>query len=125
MKYKILIADDDRDFVKTLRSRLEIEGYETLCAYEGVRAVELAHREKPNIILLDWRMPAGTGETVLKNLADKDDTRGIPVVVITGYNDPDISNVSKNYGVKATLHKPYDQKELLDVIKGVLSQPHV
>lgn len=124
MKCKILIADDDRDFVKTLRARLEIEGYETLCAYEGVRAVELANREKPNIILLDWRMPAGKGDTVLKSLAEKDNTRVIPVVVITGYNDPDIRASAKSFGVKAMLHKPYDQKELLDTIKGVLSNAH-
>lgn len=121
MKKKILIADDDMDFVQLLREGLERAGYETVAAYEGIRTVELAHREKPDLILLDWKMPTGKGDTVLKNLAAREDTRSIPVIIVTGAFEPDIEEKAKTFGVRAFFRKPYDARQLLEKIKEVLN----
>lgn len=120
MSKKILIADDDRDFVDVLRERLEAAGYKTVYAYEGIRAVEVAHKERPDLILLDWVMPSGKGGMVLDALSKKDDTRRIPVIVISGADEPSIHEKSQIFGVKAIFSKPYDSKLLLAKIKEAL-----
>lgn len=113
MKYKILIADDDYEFSQILRQRLESSGYDTACAYEGVRAIEASRRELPDLILLDWKMPAGLGSTVLEALAKKDETRKIPVIVITALTEKNVEDTAKKLGAKEVFHKPFEIKQLL------------
>lgn len=120
MRPKILVVDDDKNFVEMLRVRLEVSGYDVVCAFEGVRAIEKAHSEKPALILLDWSMPAGKGGAVLGSLAEKDDTRHIPVIIITGMDITTIEKEAKKYRVKAIFSKPYDPHQLIQKIHEVL-----
>jgi CheY-like chemotaxis protein len=118
--YKILIADDDHDFVTVLQTRLESRGFDVVCAHEGIRAIDLAHKEKPDLILLDWKMPAGGGEPILKYLSEKGDTRGIPVIVITGMSESSIEATAIGLGAKAVIRKPYDPVSLIEAISKAL-----
>lgn len=76
---KILLVDDDRDFVTVLGDRLKAEGFKTVVAYEGVRAIEVAHKTKPDLILLDLKMPAGEGLSVLESLRKHPDRTPCPL----------------------------------------------
>ncbi len=120
MKKKILIADDDRDFVEVLRLRLEGAGYDTVCAFEGIRTIEMAHKEHPSLIILDWRMPAGKGGDVLKGLKEKNDTRHIPVIVLTGVSESEVKSDALNLGAADFVSKPYDARTLLLRIRELL-----
>lgn len=119
--YKILIADDERDFVDTLRDRLRASGLETIEAYEGVRAIELAHKEKPDLILLDLRMPGGTGQTVIKALRSRPETKGIPIIVVSALSAKDVQGEVLEAGAQCFFQKPYDITKLLDKIMALLS----
>ena len=119
-RYKILIADDDPDFVKVVCERLESQGYETLFANEGIRTVEVAAREKPDLILLDWMMPVGKGDSVLSNLSRNQTTHRIPVIIVTALRDSKIESVAKSFGVKGFFRKPFEQKLLLQTIHDCL-----
>jgi DNA-binding response OmpR family regulator len=121
MAKKILIADDDRDFVDLLRERLEASGFTTVAAYEGIRTVEVAHKEQPDLILLDWKMPAGEGSSVLQALSVKDDTKHIPVIILTGVEERDIEDQANSFGVKDIITKPYDSHELIEKIQKALA----
>ncbi len=121
-KFRILVVDDDVDLVKTLRTRLEFEGYETSAAYEGVRAVEAAHKQKPHLILLDLRMPAGTGQSVLKTLRSHPDTEKIPIIIITAMDDPRLEIETKAAGAEEFFRKPYSIEILLEKIRFHLPQ---
>ncbi|MBI2341512.1 MAG: response regulator [Deltaproteobacteria bacterium] len=121
MKYEILIADDDRDFVTVLKERLESSGFITDCAYEGVRTIELAHKKKPDLILLDWKMPAGGASTVLQYLKEKPETKNIPVIVITGVADNFLESKAASLGAKYFIRKPYDPHLLIDTINEILA----
>ena len=68
-KAKILVVDDDTDIVTVLRDRLEALGYSTVCAGDGLRALELIEQETPHLMLLDLEMPRLSGLDVLKRLA--------------------------------------------------------
>jgi two-component system, LuxR family, sensor kinase FixL len=109
----ILIADDDQDFVKVLRERLMHEGYAILEAYEGVRAVEVAHGHHPDLIILDINMPAGTGTTVLERLRAKPDTALVPVLILTGVDDPQVEATVRDAGANDFVCKPYNSDDLL------------
>ncbi len=121
-KPKILVADDEEELVKALRDRLHFEGFDTVAAFEGVRAIEMAHKQAPDLILLDLRMPAGTGQSVLKSLKSRLETEKIPVIVITALEGRNLEQELLEAGAVDFVRKPYDWNELLDKIRTTLAK---
>lgn len=124
-RYKILIADDDKDLVTLLRERIENDGFDTVCAFEGVRVVETAVKEHPDLIILDWLMPAGKAPYVLKGLRNNNETRHIPVIILTGIMENDMEKTAKDFGAKAFFRKPYEYREVILKIKELLKWKEV
>lgn len=118
----ILLADDDRDYVEITSVRLQANGFGVLKAYEGVQVIEVAQHSHPDLILLDWNMPFGKGSAVLEMLAEREDTKSIPVIVVTGFDEPGMKRRAEAMGAKFLLKKPYDPQELLDAIRRVCPQ---
>jgi DNA-binding response OmpR family regulator len=77
-KKKILIVDDERDIVKAVMIRLQGAGYEVVTAFDGAQGVFMAHKEKPDLIILDIRMPAGNCPEVKTLHAYLYDSRYLP-----------------------------------------------
>ncbi|PIR16590.1 MAG: hypothetical protein COV46_07690 [Deltaproteobacteria bacterium CG11_big_fil_rev_8_21_14_0_20_49_13] len=121
MSKKILIADDDKEFVEILSERLTSVGYDTVIAYEGIRALQLAHHKKPDLIILDWKMPVGLGSVVLKDLKNAPDTKHIPIVILTGLDDTALEVTAKQLGADAFFRKPYNTQEFLLELKELLA----
>lgn len=119
-KKLILVVDDDVEMVGNLRSRLEHVGYRTQAAHEGVRAIEMAHKFHPNLILLDIMMPAGDGHTVLKRLRAHWETENIPVIVLTAIRDRKVSSLVLKEGASGFFEKPYEMDELLQKIQNLI-----
>lgn len=122
MKHTILIADDDKALVETIRTRLEFEGFKTLTAHEGIRVIEHARKDKPDLIILDIKMPAGSGTFVLEDLLKLDETRDIPIIILTGLDDSDLEEKSYKLGAKAFIKKPCDLDKLTHKIKSLLGE---
>ena len=120
MSHHILIADDDRDFTSVLRELLEGFGYKVTCAHDGVVAYELAQKIKPNLIILDWKMPSGKGSAVLEMLREKQLTKEVPVIILSGASEPGMDAWAKSLGVKARFQKPYEAQKLLGAVKNIL-----
>ncbi len=76
---KILIIEDEQEFVLGLTTLLKSQGYLIITAYDSVFGISLAHKENPNLIILDLGLPAGGGLYVLKNLKNSVETLDIPV----------------------------------------------
>jgi CheY-like chemotaxis protein len=119
---KILIVDDERDFVYVLNAHLKAHGYNTIMASDGVGAVTAAQKEKPDLIILDINMPAGDGFTVMERLAESDHTALTPVVVVTGLA-PSGKQRAMAEGAVAFFTKPVDFDQLLTFIGNLLGQP--
>ncbi len=119
-KYKILIADDDKDIVIVLRQLLEAKGFSTFSAHEGVRAIEIAHKEKPDLIILDLKMPAGTGQSVLQTLRSRYETEKIPVMILSGHADEKVEIDIKKAGAQDFIRKPYEPEFLLQRVRSLL-----
>jgi two-component system, OmpR family, alkaline phosphatase synthesis response regulator PhoP len=121
-KKKILIVDDERDIVKALMIRLQGAGYEVVTAFDGAQGVFMAHKEKPDLILLDIRMPAGDGFSVAQKLKSSMPTLTIPVIFLTGSPEKNAEDRAMTLGARFYIKKPYDPEELLDAIKRALEE---
>ncbi len=121
-KKKILIVDDERDIVKALMIRLQGAGYEVVTAFDGAQGVFMAHKEKPDLIILDIRMPAGDGFSVAQRLKRSIHTFTIPVIFLTGSPEETAEEKAMALGARFYVKKPYDPEELLDAIRRALEE---
>jgi CheY-like chemotaxis protein len=119
---KILIVDDEMDFVRILGAHLKSRGYSVVGASDAVVAITAAQKERPDFIILDISMPAGDGFTVMERLAKSDHTALIPVIVVTGR---ELSGKQRAMaeGAAAFFTKPVDFDRLLTLIGDLLGQP--
>ena len=117
-KPKILIVDDDADLRLGLTTRLRANHYRTVQASDGYSAIAVAHKEQPNLIILDLGLPGVDGFGVLERLQDSDTVSDIPVIVLT-VHDPHINKPKALLaGATAYLQKPANNAELLAVIRA-------
>ena len=121
-KKKILIVDDERDIVKVLVIRLQSSGYEVISAFDGAQGVFMAHKEKPDLIILDIRMPAGDGFSVAERLKRSGHTWTIPIIFLTGSPEMEAEGRAMDLGARFFIKKPYDPEELLDAVKRALEE---
>jgi signal transduction histidine kinase len=120
MKPKILIVDDDEQSRMLLTVRMEADGYETECAADGVEALEKLEGSLPDLILLDLIMPRMNGYQLLKELKDKERTRYIPALMITGMANTDEKIKGLELGAEDFIAKPYNMFEVSARIKSFL-----
>ena len=121
-KKRILIVDDERDIVKALTIRLNRAGYEVVTAFDGAQGIFMAHKEKPDLVILDIRMPAGNGFSVAEKLKESEDTVAVPVIFLTGSPETNSEEKAIALGARFYVKKPYDPEELLDAIERALEK---
>ena len=118
----ILFIEDEPTLQKAIGQFLEGEGYQIKSALDGELGLELAKKEKPDLILLDIILPKKDGFKVLKALREDEATKEIPVVILTNLeNDADVEKAlslgATTYLVKAN----YKLEEITNKIKEILS----
>jgi len=120
MAKTILIIDDDPDWVRMLSMRLQHEGYQVEAAFDAIQAVSQTIKLKPDLVLLDIMMPAGSGVGVLKNLRENVKTFNVPVIVLTGISDEQTKEAAEKLGISGYFMKPVDMDKLIEKLKEVL-----
>jgi CheY-like chemotaxis protein len=116
----ILVADDDKDLVTALTIRLRASGYRVVGAYDGEQAHRLALEVRPDLIILDVRMPAGGGFRALDKIKHSVTTRAIPVVFLTAFDDEEMREQARDLGAVGYFRKPFGDAEFMDTINQVL-----
>jgi len=116
----ILVVDDDEDIRAMIKTFLELEGYDVLCAEDGFTGLEFVLKHRPDLILLDILMPRMDGIEFCDTVAQDPNTRDIPVVMLTAKNVEDDRKTAYFVGAKAYLTKPFNQQEVLTVIENLL-----
>ena len=122
---RILIADDESHIRLLVRTTLEGPEREVLEASNGQTARELAIKEMPDLVILDWMMPNETGVDVLKALRDDPETSGIPVIMLTGQSDKTHRQAAILLGIRGYLAKPFSPLELIELVDKVLEGERV
>lgn len=116
----ILVADDDKDLVMALAIRLRAAGYTVVTAHDGEGAFDLANKNKPDLIILDVRMPAGGGFSAIDRMKHSLNTRNIPVIFLTAFDDEDMREEGRKLGAVGFFRKPFNDEEFMASIAGVL-----
>jgi DNA-binding response OmpR family regulator len=117
MKEKVLVVDDDVHIVEIVQAYLEKDGYRVLTALDGRRALDLATREQPALLILDLMLPEMSGWDVMRALRP---VSRVPVIMLTARDDPTDKVVGLELGADDYVVKPFDPKELLARVRAVL-----
>jgi len=122
---KILLVDDDADFVESTKTVLESKPYEVIVAHEGNEGLRKAREEKPDLILLDIIMPVKDGFTAAEQLKKDPELSQIPTIMLTSFaarrGETNIP-VSRGYALEAEeyIDKPITPNELLATVEKYL-----
>ncbi|MGE5707379.1 MAG: response regulator [Bacteroidota bacterium] len=117
MAAKILVVDDEPSIVKSIQYSLEKEGYQVVTAQDGQQAVEVARREKPNLIVLDVMLPTLDGYEVCRQVRQE---MVVPIIMLTAKGEEIDKVVGLEIGADEYVTKPFSLRELLARIKALL-----
>jgi DNA-binding response OmpR family regulator len=123
MAEKILVADDEQEIRNLLDHFLKGQGYEVILASDGNEALKLASEKNPQVIILDIKMPGLDGLEVCKRLKEKEQTKLIPVIVVTGFEDNKMEAL--DIGADDFVNKPFNMAEIASRVKSALRIKHL
>jgi uncharacterized protein (TIGR02266 family) len=121
---KVLLVDDVRLFIEFERTFFERAGCEIISATTGEEALRLVEENKPHIVLLDFEMPGMMGDEVCRRIKETEETRHIPVLMVTAHRTPEIRERCLEAGCTDLVSKPVSGKELLDKVVKILEIPY-
>ena len=113
---KILAVDDEAHMLRLMEYNLSREGYTVITAGSGREAIEMAHLERPDLVLLDIRMPHMNGHEVFARLKGHPNTTSIPVIFISSVSDDE----EKIRFEAHKIQKPFSSSVLIDKVRSVL-----
>ena len=116
----VLIVDDDEGLLKTVKPVLLTNGYSVLTATTGEKGIQIARRQKPDLIVLDVILPGIKGRQVCQKLKEDSATHTIPVIFLTAKDSPDDVKAELAAGAISHITKPFSNQKLLDEIKKAL-----
>ena len=118
----ILIADDEEDIKTILSLYLETNGYEVITAFDGLSAVEQARENHPDAILMDVMMPILDGIEVTRQLKSAEETKDIPVIMLTAAAQSGMMEKAMRVGAKDYISKPFEPDDVKKIIDRVLKK---
>ena len=114
-KFKILLVDDEEEFVKSLSERLQLRELDANMALNGEQAMEIVTDEVPDVMVLDLRMPGIDGMEVLQRV--KKNYPNVQVIILTGHGSDKDESLANKHGAFAYLRKPVNLDTLVDTLK--------
>ncbi len=118
---KIILAVDDEPNIRLLLRQLLGKDYRVLEAIDGMEATNIAHTERPDLILMDIMMPGTDGYTACSRLKSDPATKDIPVIMLTGLDFELNKKLAEQIGAAGYITKPIDSLRLLEIVKNTLS----
>ena len=117
IRASILVVDDDKDIVQTIKGNLELDGYEVLQPADFGDLTGSIKESHPSVVLMDVFLNSADGLELLREIRGDSELAGIPVVMTSGM---DVSDQCKDAGASAFVLKPYDPEELASVLREQL-----
>lgn len=119
--YRILVADDDANVHEVLGLHFRREEYQMLSAYDGEEALEILHRSRPDIVVLDIMMPKKDGLMVCREIRRESN---VPIIMLSAKSDEFDRLLGLELGADDYITKPYSPREVVARIKAVLRRLH-
>jgi DNA-binding response OmpR family regulator/DNA-directed RNA polymerase subunit RPC12/RpoP len=118
---KILVVDDDGVLLASLSSLLAAHGFQPLTATDGPSGMEVAKRERPELILLDILMPGLDGLEACRRLRTDAHLKEVPIIIMTAMEDPKLNVKAFKAGATLALQKPLEPRRLIGTVKTALA----
>ena len=122
MNNKILVIDDDIAINELIKVNLELCGYKVVQAYDGTKGFALAKQENPSLIILDVMMPEVDGFTVAQRIRKNEETKNIPILMLTALSELNDKVKGFDIGVDDYLVKPFEMEELQVRVRALLKR---
>ena len=122
MNNKVLVIDDDIAINELIKVNLELAGYKAIQAHDGVKGFALVKQEMPSLVILDVMMPDVDGFTVAKRIRQNEDTKNIPIIMLTALSQLNDKVNGFNIGVDDYLVKPFEVEELMVRVRALLKR---
>jgi len=119
---KILIAEDERDIRDLITFTLRFAGHDVVAAANGEEAVEKALKEKPDLVLMDVRMPRMTGYEACKKMKAEESIKHIPVVFLSAKGQDSEVTAGLDAGAVEYILKPFSPDQLTERVRTILKQ---
>jgi len=119
-KKSILIIEDEKDVAELVANRLNANGYDSICAYNGLEGLEKLKKLNPNLIILDLNMPKMGGIEFYQHICDSKAILKYPVLVLTARGN--MEQLFRGFNVNGFLSKPFKGEQLLDEVRAILSE---
>lgn len=119
---KILIAEDERDIRELISFTLEYESYDVIVTANGEDALEMVYKERPDLVLLDVRMPRMDGYEVCRRIVNDVTIQHIPVAFISAKGQQSEIDEGMSAGAVDYLLKPFSRDQLLGMVARLLSE---
>ena len=116
-KQTILVVDDDREIVRAISKLLELEGYETLKAYDGMEALDMLMDHTVHLILMDVMMPKMNGLSAVMKIRE---TKNIPIIILSAKTEESDKIIGLSMGADDYVSKPFSTEELVAQVKAQL-----
>jgi len=117
---KILVIDDEKDFLSLLKDALEMRGFEVIAAANAVEAGMELTGKLPEMILMDIKMPGIDGLQACEAIRRNPATKNIPIIVISGLSDESYKKQARKFGIAEYFVKPIDLEKLIRKIEEIL-----
>lgn len=117
----VLVVDDSRTIVRALQRMLEDNGFQTHAGFDGEQAIAMTRRFQPDAILMDIVMPNMNGFEATRILVNDPQTAGIPIVIVSGSEQPADRVWGLRLGAKGFLTKPINREELITKLRSVIA----
>ena len=122
MAKKILVIEDEVEINELVCSRLMMNGFEVISAQDGLEGLDMARKEKPDLIILDVMMPKLNGYQVCRMLKFDDKYKSIPIIFLTARSQQYDKEVGKEVSADSYIAKPFDGEVLLKEVKRLLEK---
>ena len=120
MAKKVLIVEDNELNMKLFHDLLDAHGYETLQTRDGIEALEIARKNRPDLILMDIQLPEVSGLEVTKWIKEDDNLRSIPVIAVTAFAMKGDEEKIREGGCEAYISKPISVTQFLETVQRFL-----
>lgn len=117
---KVVIIDDDKELLEELKVALDLSGYESVAVNDVDKAISVAKENKPDLVLLDLKMPKKSGLEIGSELVHLDKFKETPIIAMSAFYKEGDFPLLAVHGIKKCLHKPFTLSEVIEEIERLL-----
>src|SRR4051812_48856735 len=125
MKNRVVVIDDDKEFLGEMEDLLIASGYETTAVNDTQTALDISKQKRPDVILMDLKMPGKSGFELADEMSRITELRDIPIIGISGFFKDEFNSFMNLCGIKSCLKKPFNSREVISAIEDAVEKSKI